>query len=207
VLQDREIERIGNSRPIPVDVRVLAATNRNLEKAVATGAFREDLFYRLNVFPIHVPSLRERAEDIPLLVEYLIERYATKTGKRIRKISKSALRLFQAYDWPGNIRELQNVIERAVILCESDTFSIDETWLTRESTSSTEPTIPIGTSLPQQQRIQSETERQMIEAALAAARGRVAGPRGAAAKLGIPRQTLDSKIATLGIDKHRYKTR
>ena len=133
VLQDREIERVGNSHPIPVDVRVLAATNRDLEKAVAAGTFRQDLFYRLNVFPIQVPSLRERAEDIPLLVEYLIERYATKAGKRIRKISRSALTLFQAYDWPGNIRELQNVIERAVILCDGDTFSVDETWLTRDS--------------------------------------------------------------------------
>jgi len=165
------------------------------------------LYFRLDVFPIRVPSLRERAEDIPLLVEYLIERYATKAGKRIRKISNSTLRLFQAYDWPGNIRELQNVVERAVILCESDTFSIDETWLTRKSKSSTGPSIPIGTSLPQQQRIQAETERQMIEAALAATRGRVAGPRGAAAKLGIPRQTLDSKIAAFGIDRNRYKTR
>jgi formate hydrogenlyase transcriptional activator len=207
VLQDREIERVGNSRPIPVDVRVLAATNRNLEKGVAAGTFRQDLYYRLNVFPIRVPSLRERAEDIPLLVEYLIERYATKAGKRIRKISKSALRLFQTYDWPGNIRELQNVVERAVILCEGDTFQIDETWLTRDATTSTEPSIPIGTSLPQQQQVQSETERQMIEAALAATQGRVAGPRGAAAKLGIPRQTLDSKITALGIDKHQYKAR
>ena len=124
-------ERLGNSHSIPVDVRVVAATNRDLEDAVAAGTFRQDLFYRLNVFPIHVPSLRERAEDIPLLVEYLIERYATKAGKRIRKISRSALTLFQAYEWPGNIRELQNVIERAVILCDGDTFSVDETWLTR----------------------------------------------------------------------------
>jgi len=207
VLQEREIERIGNSHSIPIDVRVLVATNQDLEDAVTAGTFRQDLYFRLDVFPIRVPSLRERAEDIPLLVEYLIERYATKAGKRIRKISKSTLRLFQAYDWPGNIRELQNVVERAVILCESDTFSIDETWLTRKSKVSTEPSIPIGTSLPQQQRVQAETERQMIEAALAATRGRVAGPRGAAAKLGIPRQTLDSKIAAFGIDRNRYKTR
>src|SRR2546425_4688115 len=206
VLQDREIERVGNSHPISVDVRVLAATNRNLEKAVAAGTFRQDLFYRLNVFPIYVPSLRERAEDIPLLVEYLIERYATKAGKRIRKISRSALTLFQAYDWPGNIRELQNVIERAVILCDGDTFSVDETWLTRDSNTAGEPSIPIGSSLAQQQRIQSNTERQMIETALAATRGRIAGRHGAPAKLGIPRQTLDSKITALGIDKHRYRS-
>ena len=206
VLQDRESERVGNSHPIPVDVRVLAATNRDLDKAVAAGTFRQDLFYRLNVFPIHVPSLRERAEDIPLLVEYLIERYATKAGKRIRKISRSALALFQAYAWPGNIRELQNVIERAVILCDGDTFSVDETWLTRDSNTAGEPSIPIGTSLAQQQRIRSETERQMIETALAATRGRIAGPNGAAAKLGIPRQTLDSKITALGIDKHQYRS-
>jgi formate hydrogenlyase transcriptional activator len=207
VLQDREIDRVGNSHPIPVDVRVLAATNRDLEKAVDAGTFRQDLFYRLNVFPIQVPSLRERAEDIPLLVEYLIERYATKAGKRIRKISRSALTLFQGYEWPGNIRELQNVIERAVILCDGDTFSIDETWLMRGSRATAGPSIPIGSSLPQQQRLQSATERQMIEAALAATRGRIAGPQGAAAKLGIPRQTLDSKITVLGIDKHRYKSR
>ena len=207
VLQDREIERVGNSHPIPVDVRVLAATNRDLEKAVAAGTFRQDLFYRFNVFPIRVPSLRERAEDIPLLVEYLIERYATKAGKRIRKISRHTLTLFQAYDWPGNIRELQNVIERAVILCDGDTFSVDETWLIHDAKPRSEPSIPIGTSLPQQQRIQSRTERHMIETALAATRGRVAGPHGAAAKLGIPRQTLESKITAFGIDKHRYKSR
>jgi len=207
VLQEREFERVGSSHAIQVDVRVLAATNRDLEDAVAAGAFRQDLYYRFNVFPIHVPSLRERAEDIPLLVEYLIERYATKAGKRIRKISRSTLSLFQAYDWPGNIRELQNVIERAVILCDGDTFSVDETWLARDDRSADGPSMTIGTSLPQQQRIQSETERQLIEAALAATSGRVAGPRGAAVKLGIPRQTLDSKISALGIDKHRYKSR
>ena len=207
VLQDHEIERVGNSHSISVDVRVLAATNRDLEKAVAAGVFRQDLYYRLNVFPIHVPSLRERPEDIPLLVEYLIERYATKTGKRIRKINKSTLTLFQAYDWPGNIRELQNVIERAVILCDGDTFSVDETWLAHDPKISDGPSIAIGTSLAQQHRIQSETERQLIEATLAATGGRVAGPKGAAAKLGIARQTLDSKITALGIDKFQYKSR
>ncbi len=207
VLQDHEIERVGNSHSISVDVRVLAATNRDLEKAVAAGVFRQDLYYRLNVFPIHVPSLRERPEDIPLLVEYLIERYATKTGKRIRNINKSTLTLFQAYDWPGNIRELQNVIERAVILCDGDTFSVDETWLAHDPKISDGPSIAIGTSLAQQHRIQSETERQLIEAALAVTGGRVAGPKGAAAKLGIARQTLDSKITALGIDKFQYKSR
>jgi len=156
------------------------------------------------------PSLKragERAEDIPLLVEYLIERYARTAGKRIRKISRNTLTLFQAYDWPGNIRELQNVIERAVILCDGDTFAVDETWLIHDSKLASDPSIPIGTSLPQQQRIQSQTERQMIETALAATGGRVAGPHGAAAKLGIPRQTLESKITAFGIDKHRYKSR
>ncbi len=142
-----------------------------------------------------------------MLVEYLIERYATKTGKRIRKINKSTLTLFQAYDWPGNIRELQNVIERAVILCDGDTFSVDETWLAHDPKISDGPSIAIGTSLAQQHRIQSQTERQLIEAALAATGGRVAGPKGAAAKLGIARQTLDSKIAALGIDKYQYKSR
>src|SRR6202041_3007852 len=129
ILQEREFERVGSSRPISVDVRVLAATNRDLEAAVAAGTFREDLFYRLNVFPVHVPSLRERKDDIPLLVEYLVERYAKRTGKKISHVKKKTLDLFQAYDWPGNIRELQNVIERAVILCDGATFSVDETWL------------------------------------------------------------------------------
>jgi formate hydrogenlyase transcriptional activator len=207
VLQEREFERVGSSHPIRVDVRVLAATNRDLEKAVEDGAFRRDLYYRLNVFPVLMPSLRERAEDIPLLVEYLIQRYATKGRKRIGHINKNTLALFQTYSWPGNIRELQNVIERAVILCDGDTLSVDETWLTRESIAPRGPSVPIGASLPEHERIQSETERQMIEGALAACGGRIAGPTGAAAKLGIPRQTLDSKIASLGIDKQLYRSR
>jgi formate hydrogenlyase transcriptional activator len=190
-----------------VDVRVLAATNRDLDKAVAVGAFRQDLYYRLNVFPIHVPSLRERADDIPLLVEYLIDRYATKAGKRIRKITEHTLALFQQYDWRGNIRELQNVVERAVILSDGDTFSVDDTWLQPgRGASDGATTVPVATSLAQHDRMQLDAERQMIEAALAAARGRVAGPNGAAARLGIPRQTLDSKIAALGIDKYRYRS-
>lgn len=200
VLQEREFERVGSSRPIPVDVRVLTATNRDLKAAVAAGAFRQDLFYRLNVFPIQIPSLRERVDDIPLLVEYLIERYAKKAGKKIRNIQKTTLEQFQAYDWPGNIRELQNVIERAVVLCESDTFSVDETWLTRESPQLSGSTVPFSTTLV-------EHEREIIEAALASCQGRISGPSGAAGKLGIPRQTLDSKIKNLGIDKHGFKAR
>src|SRR5262249_33530241 len=197
-LQERQIERVGSNQAISVDVRVVAATNRDLEGAVADHSFRQDLYYRLNVFPIALPTLRERVDDIPLLVAYLIERYATKSGKRIRHISRKTLDLFQAYTWPGNIRELQNVIERAVILCETDTFSVEEAWLTR-TPCEVEPTVSIGTPLREQERVAAETERQLIEAALAASGGRVAGPEGAAARLGIPRQTLDSKIIALGI--------
>jgi formate hydrogenlyase transcriptional activator len=199
VLQEQEFERVGGNQTISVDVRVLAATNRDLKAAVSGGNFREDLFYRLNVFPIQMPSLRERVDDIPLLVEYFIERYAKKAGKKIRNIRKQTLELFQAYEWPGNIRELQNVIERAVILCETETFSVDETWLKREGQRSG-PAAPFVASL-------AEREKEIIETALAACQGRISGPTGAAAKLGIPRQTLESKIKTLGINKYRYKVR
>jgi PAS domain S-box-containing protein len=202
VLQEREFERVGSSQSISVDVRVLAATNRDLQVAVAAGTFRQDLFYRLNVFPIEIPSLRERADDIPLLVEYLIERYAKKAGKRIRKIQKKTLDLFQVYDWPGNIRELQNVVERAVLLCDSDTFSVEETWLKQETRRDAGP----GTSLRGLGKLEADQERQLIEAALVASSGRISGPSGAAAKLGIPRQTLESKIASLGIDKSKFQT-
>ncbi len=198
VLQEREIERVGGSQAIAVDVRVLAATNRDLKAAVAAGAFRQDLFYRLNVFPIEMPSLRDRMDDIPLLVEYFIERYGKTAGKKFRNINKKTLQLFQAYDWPGNIRELQNVIERAVVLCDSETFSVDETWLKSDGAKRPRPTLPFVANIVEQ-------EKEMIQAALAASRGRIAGPAGAAAKLGIPRQTLESKIKTLGIDKHRFK--
>ena len=203
VLQEREIDRVGGRHPIPVDVRVLAATNRDLQAAVAAGTFRQDLFYRLNVFPIQIPSLRERVDDIPLLVEYLIERYAKKAGKKIRSIAKKTLAVLQAYAWPGNIRELQNVIERAIILCDSETFSVEETWLQpdlpRASTQLTLPLRGLG-------RLDAQQEREMIEAALADSQGRIAGPAGAAAKLRLPRQTLESKIASLGINTHRFKS-
>src|SRR6267143_1403715 len=198
VLQEREIERVGSSHPIAVDVRVLAATNRDLEAAVERGAYREDLFYRLNVFPIRVPPLRERAEDIPILVEYLVDRFAKQMGKRIRNIEKQTLQRLTAYEWPGNVRELQNVIERAMVLSEGETFAIDETWLDRKPVR-----LVNGALVP----TLADGEKALIEAALRETNGRVAGPRGAAAKLGIPRQTLEWKIRNLKIDKLAYRPR
>jgi len=205
VLQEREFERVGSSKPISIDVRVLAATNRNLEAAVGAGTFRQDLFYRLNVFPIRVPSLRERKDDIPLLVEYLVERYAKRTVKRISHIEKKTLGLFQAYEWPGNIRELQNVIERAVILCDRETLSVDETWLPRKSSQLSGRQVSRVGVLADDKKEFAERERNAIEFALTECQGRVSGPHGAAAKLGIPHQTLASKIASLGIDNTRFK--
>src|SRR5436309_834762 len=199
VLQEREFERVGGRQTVSVDVRVLAATNSDLSAAVAERTFRQDLFYRLNVFPIRIPALRERVDDIPLLVGYLIDRYAQKAGKKIRNINKKTLDLFQAYDWPGNIRELQNVIERAVILCDGETFCVDETWLTRVAPRPTGTSVPLVADL-------NEREREMIENALRETGGVIGGPTGAAAKLGIPRQTLESKIRKLGINRHRFKT-
>jgi formate hydrogenlyase transcriptional activator len=204
VLQEHEFERVGGNQTVPVDVRVLAATNKDLRAAVADGTFRQDLFYRLNVFPIQVPALRDRVDDIPLLVEYLVDRYAKKAGKRIRSISKKTLDLFQGYEWPGNIRELQNVVERAVVLCEGEIFCVDPSWLAPASSSPTSPnpttqTIPLVADL-------AERERAMIESALREAEGLISGPTGAAAKLGIPRQTLESKIRKLGISRHRFRT-
>jgi formate hydrogenlyase transcriptional activator len=198
VLQEREIERVGNNKPMHVDVRVLAATHRDLNALVAEGKFRQDLLYRLNVVPIQMPSLRERADDIPLLVEYFIGRFGKKAGKKFRTIDKKTVKLFEAYQWPGNIRELQNVIERAVILSDGDTFSVDETWLRRDAPRFADQTVALNSALLLQ-------EKEMIESALAESRGRVSGPTGAAAKLGLPTRTLDSKIKRLGIDKYRFK--
>jgi formate hydrogenlyase transcriptional activator len=198
VLQEREFERVGGSHPISVDVRVVAATNRDLKGAVKAGAFRLDLFYRLNVFPVRVPSLSERADDIPLLTKYFIERYATMAGKRIRNIDKKTLESFQAYHWPGNIRELQNVIERAVILCDQETFSVDESWVQREA-------LPIAGAPVALTEVLVTREKEMIEAALEYSRGRIFGASGAAVKLGIPRSTLESRIKSLHINKHRFK--
>jgi len=199
VLQERAFERVGGAQPIAVNVRVLAATNRDLHAAVEAGTFRRDLFYRLNVFPIHVPPLRDRVDDIPLLVEYLTERYASKAGKKIRSVKKKTLELFQAYDWPGNIRELQNVVERAVILCDGDTLAVDESWLQRESPRPGVASRGLG-------RLDVIQEKEMIETALTDSGGRVSGPRGAAAILGIPRSTLESRIRSLQINKHRFKS-
>jgi PAS domain S-box-containing protein len=202
VLQEREFERIGGTQPIRVDVRVIAATNRDLRAAVAGGTFREDLFYRLNVFPIEVPPLRERRDDVLMLVEYFVQRYAARTGKGIRSINKKTLDLLQAYDWPGNIRELQNVIERSVILTSGEVFTIDEAWLSTEPVRRRPRT---AASAPSRDELRSEQE--IIEAALAACRGRVAGPSGAAARLGVPPSTLEHRIRALRIDKTQFKFR
>jgi len=204
VLQAHEFERVGGNQTVSVDVRVLAATNKDLRAAVADGTFRQDLFYRLNVFPIQVPALRDRVDDIPLLVEYLVDRYAKKAGKRIRSVSKSTLDLFQGYAWPGNIRELQNVVERAVVLCEGEIFCVDPSWLAPTSSSPTSPnpttqTIPLVADL-------AEREKAMIENALRQAEGLISGPTGAAAKLGIPRKTLECKIRKFRINRHRFRT-
>src|SRR3982074_3017239 len=199
VLQEREFERVGGSHTVSVDVRVIAATNRDLTTAVAEGTFRQDLFYRLNVFPIQVPALRERISDISLLVEYLIDRYAQAAGKKFRTIDKGTLELFQTYDWPGNVRELQNVIERAVILSDGETFSVDETWLTPVTPKTAASSVPLVANLV-------DHEKEMIETALREAEGLVSRPTRAATKLGIPRQTLESKIRKLGINRHRFKT-
>jgi len=194
VLQERQFERVGGNRLIPTDARVIAATNRDLKAAIASGVFRSDLFYRLNVFPIHVPPLRNRKEDIPMLVEYFVKRYAEKARKQIRKIEKNTLELCRSYPWPGNIRELQNIIERSVIFCTGDTFWIDPAWLSSQD----EPNR--GSTLTFTENVQNY-EKQLIEAALAESNGKIAGTNGAAGKLGIPRSTLDAKIKQLKIKK------
>jgi PAS domain S-box-containing protein len=197
VLQERQFERVGGNRILTTDVRVIAATNRDLGAAIAAGTFRSDLFYRLNVFPIEVPPLRKRKEDIPMLVEYFVQRYAEKAGKQIRTIDKNTLELCQSYSWPGNIRELQNIVERSVILISGDTFWIEKAWLASPEPARQDLPSPLPDTLQNQ-------EREIIEAALAECNGKVAGPRGAAAKLGIPRSTLDSKINQLKIKKHKF---
>jgi PAS domain S-box-containing protein len=200
VLQEREFERVGGGQPIHTDVRVIAATNRDLNAAVANGTFRQDLFYRLNVFPIEVPPLRERKDDVLMLVEYFVQRYANRAGRNIRSIEQKTLDLLQSYDWPGNIRELQNVIERSVILSSSDAFSVDELWLSKEASL---PASRVETSPALN--VEARTEREIIEAALAETRGRVSGPSGVAVKLGMSPSTLEGRIKALKIDKRRFK--
>ena len=196
VLQEHEFERIGGAGKIRADVRVIAATNRDLESAIASGTFRNDLFYRLNVFPLELPPLRNRREDITLLVTYFLHRYARKSGKHFTAVDKKSLDRLQAYTWPGNIRELQNVVERSVIVSEPPTFSVDESWLSRRSSHDLE-VHPLYVPPAQ--------EKAIIEAALRECGGRVSGASGAAARLGIPGTTLESKIKALKINKYRFK--
>jgi formate hydrogenlyase transcriptional activator len=199
VLQEHEFERVGGTRPIRADVRVIAATNRDLQAAIGARTFRNDLFYRLHVFPIEIPALRERKEDIPLLVEYFIDRYARKAGKHFRSVEKRTLQVLQSYPWPGNTRELQNVIERSLIVCETASFSVDESWLSQSPDRKAESQLFLSEKVAAQ-------EKEIIEAALRESQGRVFGPSGAAVKLGMPRSTLESKIRSLKIDKNRFKT-
>ena len=196
VIQERRFERVGGTRPIPVDVRIIAATNRDLAAAITSGAFRADLFYRLNVFPIEMPPLRQRKEDIPMLVEYFVQRYAVKARKQIRNIDRATLDLCVSYHWPGNIRELQNIVERAVILCNGDTFFVEPAWLS--STAARPELAGLASAL-------ENYERGIIERALADSNGKVAGPGGAAAKLGIPRTTLDARIKQLNIRRQTIR--
>jgi transcriptional regulator with GAF, ATPase, and Fis domain len=198
VLQEREFERLGSTKPIAANVRVIAATNRDLLASIEVGDFRKDLYYRLNVFPIEVPPLRKRKEDIPLLVGYFIDRYSRKSGKNIRRINRKTLDRLKSYDWPGNIRELQNVVERSIILSETESFAVDESWLSPRIDETEQPIRPLL-------RMSASQEKRTIEAALSDSRGQVSGPSGAAAKLGIPPSTLDSKIKALDIDKSRFK--
>jgi formate hydrogenlyase transcriptional activator len=191
VLQEKEFERVGGNKPIRTDVRVIAATNRDLRREVAEGRFRMDLYYRLNVFPIHVPPLRERADDIPVLADYLTLRLATRIGKRIRQIENQSLEAMQAYAWPGNIRELQNVIERCVILADDEVLRLEPGMLAAE-------TLPATFG-------RTSGIKAKIESMLRETRGRVAGPRGAAGRLGVPVSTLESRIRALNIDKHQFR--
>jgi formate hydrogenlyase transcriptional activator len=200
VLQEREFERVGGGQPVRVDVRVIAATNRDLNAAVANGIFRQDLLYRLNVFPIEVPPLRERKDDTLMLIEYLVQRYANRAGRNIRSIDQKTLDLLQSYDWPGNIRELQNVIERSIILSSTDVFSVDEMWLSKRTSPQT-----ARAETSRALNVEPRSERETIEAALAETRGRVSGPSGAVAKLRIPPSTLDTRIKALKINKQQFK--
>lgn len=198
VLQEHEFERVGGTRSIQTNIRVIAATNRNLREAIAAGTFRSDLYYRLNVFPIDMPPLRERREDIPALVEYFVDHCARKVGKNIHGIPKESLDLLRSCPWPGNIRELQNVIERSVIMCETKSFSVDKTWLAQQPVAS-ESKGQSGLS----QRLAAQ-EKEMIEAALSESGGQIFGTSGADAMLGMPRSSVESKIRSLKINKNHF---
>ena len=199
VLQEREFERVGSSKPIRADVRLIAATNRDLNAAIVAGTFRSDLYYRLNVFPIEMPSLRLRKDDISILTEYFVQRYSVKLGRKVSSISKRTLQRFQEYGWPGNIRELQNVIERSLILCETDTFSVDESWLPLQSRQIQTQAIPFA-------KTDDTNEKMRIESVLTKTNGRISGPSGAAVQLHLPASTLESRIRALKIDKNRFKS-
>jgi len=198
VLQEHEFERVGGTRPLRSNVRVIAATNRDLAAAIAAGTFRKDLFYRLDVFPIDVPPLRERKEDIPMLVEYFVDRFARKSGRRIKQVEKKTLELLRGYSWPGNIRELQNVLERSVILSDTETLTIEESWFSAESAQFSRSAATLA-------KLSVTQERRIIERALEESRGKVSGPAGAAVKLGIPASTLESRIRSLRINKYSFK--
>jgi transcriptional regulator with GAF, ATPase, and Fis domain len=202
VLQEREFERVGGGQPIHTDVRVVAATNRDLTTAVANGTFRKDLLYRLNVFPIEMPPLRERKDDILVLVEYFVQRYADRFGRNIRSIDQKTLDLLQSYDWPGNIRELQNIIERSVILSFGKVLSVDKSWLSKTAFSASSRVEALAHLKAD---VVPQNEREIIEAALAESKGRVSGPGGAAAKLRTPPSTLESRIKALTIRKSHFK--
>ena len=198
VLQEREFERVGGTQPIRADVRLVTATNRDLQAEIVTGGFRSDLFYRLNVFPIEMPPLRARKQDIPPLTAYFIRNLAVKLGKRVTSISKKTLELFRSYPWPGNVRELHNVIERSLIVCEREMFCVDESWLACEFAGTGNAIQPLSKKL-------AADEKTLIETALTETAGRVSGPLGAAARLGMAASTLESKIRALKINKHRFK--
>ena len=196
VLQEKEFERVGGNRTIKTDVRVIAATNKDLRREVNEGRFRLDLFYRLNVFPVQVPPLRERLSDIPKLVDYFASRFAARAGKKITEIERRSLAAMQQHSWPGNIRELQNVVERCVILAEGEVLQVDPDMLLDEP-SSIPPTLTAN--------VFNSDRRTQIESMLRETRGRVYGPQGAAARLGLPATTLDSQIRSLSINKHQFK--
>ncbi|MFN7989200.1 MAG: sigma 54-interacting transcriptional regulator [Thermoanaerobaculia bacterium] len=196
VLQDGEFERVGGSQTLRTSARVVAATNRDLHDDVESGAFRRDLFYRLNVFPIEVPPLRDRREDIPILVEYFAAQHGRRLGKRVRSVEAASLDRLVGYSWPGNIRELENVVERAIILGDGETLTVDESLLGKARARALVAEPP---------RSLRDAERRAVEEALAASGGRIAGADGAAARLGVPPSTLDSLIARLGVDKAAYR--